>query len=241
MSSVAGNGADARGFATPIAALAVTAFVALGAWQGFSPARAGLVSFWLFVLGPTVLLAALGLARAYRDGDFASWMRPRWGDFSLGFALTLGLFAGAYAFVRVVVPAASPREGWLARLYLQLGDPSVLREHAFVVGAVLVVAAAAEEIVWRGLVTSLLAERFGSRFAWIGAAVLYALAQLPAAFTLRDEAAGLNPVLPLAALGAGLAWGAMARFSGRLTPGIVSHALFDWCVIMTFRLWGPSV
>jgi membrane protease YdiL (CAAX protease family) len=52
---------------------------------------------------------------------------------------------------------------------------------------------------------------------------------------------GLNPILPLAALGAGLVWGAMARRFGRLVPSIVSHVLFDWCIVVMFRLWGESL
>ena len=32
-----------------------------------------------------------------------------------------------------------------------------------------------------------------------------------------------------------------ARLRDRLTPSIVSHGLFDWAVLMMFRLWGPSV
>ena len=50
--------------------------------------------------------------------------------------------------------------------------------------------------------------------------------------------AGLNPVLPLAALGGGLVWGAMARAFGRLAPSVLAHALFDWAVVMMFPLWG---
>ena len=49
----------------------------------------------------------------------------------------------------------------------------------------------------------------------------------------------LGPVLPIAALGAGLLWGAMARAFGRIAPGILAHVLFDWAVVMMFPLWGP--
>jgi hypothetical protein len=73
------------------------------------------------------------------------------------------------------------------------------------------------------------------------AAALYAIAYVPTAWSLRAVAGpggGLNPVLPVAALGAGLLWGAMARSFGRLAPGILAHALFDWAVVMMFPLWG---
>jgi membrane protease YdiL (CAAX protease family) len=48
-------------------------------------------------------------------------------------------------------------------------------------------------------------------------------------------------MLPIASLGVGLVWGGMGRVTGRLTPAILSHAAFDWCVIVVFRLWGPSL
>jgi hypothetical protein len=129
----------------------------------------------------------------------------------------------------------------MARLYLQFGDPTSLRAHAVPVAIAVVLAAASEEIVWRGLVTRQIAESVGSRTAWVWAAALYALAQIPTLWQLRDPVAGMNPVLCLAALAVGLVWGLMARVFGRLTPGILSHAAFDWCVIMMFRLWGPGV
>jgi membrane protease YdiL (CAAX protease family) len=151
------------------------------------------------------------------------------------------LFAGAYAFTKLVAPVGSPRESWLARLYLQLGHPGELRANVKTMVLGIVVAAAAEEIVWRGLVTTLLAEQFGSRRAWIYSAVAYAAAHVPTIWALRDPVAGMNPVLVMAALAAGLVWGAMARMFGRLPPAILSHALFDWMVVMMFRLWGPSV
>jgi membrane protease YdiL (CAAX protease family) len=47
--------------------------------------------------------------------------------------------------------------------------------------------------------------------------------------------------LPLAALGAGLVFGGIARLRGRLMPAIFAHALFDWCAVMMFPLWGMRV
>ena len=105
----------------------------------------------------------------------------------------------------------------------------------------LVVIAVAEELVWRGLVMGLLEEMMGSRRAWVWQAVLYALAHAPTAWALRDPVAGANPVVIVAALGCGLVWGGMARRFERLLPVVISHVLFDWVVVMMFRLWGPSV
>jgi membrane protease YdiL (CAAX protease family) len=222
------------GLAAIVGIVAVTAFLA------FRTERAGERSFWLLSGGPAIGLAPLALWWARREGELAAWMRPKAGDFTLGFLAAGFLFVGAYAFSRLVTPGGSPRAIWLARFYLQLGDPNALRAHPVGLFAALIAVAAAEEIVWRGLVTSLLAEVIGSSRAWLGSAVLYALAYVPTAWALAVPS-GPNPLLPVAALGAGLVWAWMARRSDRLTPGIISHALFDWCIVVMFRLWGESL
>ena len=232
--------------------VAIVVAIATGSHFAFQLARAGQPSFLLWIGVPTVLIAIAGALRAqsngdlYRRGSFderggAGWLNVRSGDFTRGFAGAAVLFGAAYAFTKIVAPVGSDRESWLARLYLQLGDPSTLRKHVGFIVIAIVIMAVAEELVWRGLVTSLLEERVGSRRAWVWAAVLYSLAHVPTLWALRDPVAGLNPILPAAALGAGLVWGYMARRFERLLPGIFSHVLFDWTVLMMFRLWGPSI
>jgi hypothetical protein len=208
---------------------------------GFGLERAGTLGFWVCVGAPTFALAAVAVVRARRDGELRGWLRFVWGDPTRGIVSAALLVIIALGVVHALAPAGSPRESWMARMYLQFGHPGILRDNAALVAAGVISITAAEEIVWRGFVTTLLAEKIGSRRAWIVAAVLYAVALAPTAWALRDPVAGLNPMPALAALGLGLAWGAMARATGRLVPGILSHAAFDWCVIMMFRLWGPSV
>lgn len=210
--------------------------VGTGAYFGFLPDHARTPSFWLIVGAPTVVLAALGLFRAHKNEELRGWLKPEWGDFTRGFLGAAVLFAGAVVMSKVVFPAGSPRTIWLSTLYLQIGSPEELQPHAAKVALVLIVLAAAEEILWRGLVTTLIAERIGSRHAWIYAAVLYGLAHVPVMFAMK-LGDNLNPVVPLAALGCGLVWGAMTRLFRRITPGILAHALFDWCIVMMFPLW----
>lgn len=219
--------------AISVAATAVCSYLA------FLPERSGSVAFWVLAGGPTLVLAALAAEWARREEFLREWLSPRWGDFSRGVVAAVLLFGVAWAFSRVVAPVGSPREIWLVSLYGQLGDPRMLQHRAPVVGAAIFLVAAAEEIVWRGAVTQLLADRVGTRTAWVWAALLYALAFVPTAWALRAGGNGpLDPVLPVAALGAGLLWGAMARSFGRLAPGILAHAFFDYAVVMMFPLWG---
>ncbi len=227
--------------------------IGIGAHFAFQLVRAGQPGFIVWIASPNVAIAILGAVRAHRDGVLKGsrnsfdekggngWLSVRSGDFSRGFGAAALLFGMSWAATKVMAPTGSDRESWLARLYLQLGDPSTLRKNVWVVVIVLLVMAIAEELVWRGLVTSLLADVIGSRRAWVWAAVLYAIAHVPTMWALRDPVAGLNPVLPAAALACGLVWGYLARRFGRLFPSIFSHVLFDWTVLMMFRLWGPSV
>jgi hypothetical protein len=212
--------------------------IGAGARFAFAPAYEGKPQYLLFLIVPTIAIAALGMLRAYYDGVIKSWMSVRSGDFTRGFVGCAALFVAAWGFTKLVMPPASPRAEWLARIYLQIGDTSSLQKNVVLVVLAIILAAIAEEIVWRGLVTSLLEEVIGSRRAWIGAAVLYAAAHLPTVTLLAGKTAGANPLLPFAALGAGLLFGAMARHWGRLAPGIFAHILFDWAIVFMFRLWG---
>jgi len=219
----------------------ITALVGTAVAFAFRPDSAGSIRFVAIYGGISVALAVVGAVRAFRDGELSDWIRPAFGDFTSAFFATALLFGASYAFAKYVVLPGDVRTGWLSRLYLQMGDPIVLRSRVVVVAAIIIVVAVAEEILWRGLVTTLLAEIGGSRRAWIYAAFLYALAHVPTLWLLSDTRAGLNPLVVLGALGCGLVWGGLARHKGRLVPGALSHILFDWCVIMMFRFWGPSV
>ncbi len=220
---------------------AIVATIAVANSFAFQLERAGTYQFVLVLVAPLAVFGAYGLARAWRDGVLKDLLAVRSGDFSRGFAAAGVLFGLAYGASRVLAAQGTPRESWLARIYLQVGDPSMLRKNVWLVVLVIAVLAIAEELVWRSLVTSLLEEKIGTRRAWVWAAVLYAIAYAPAAWRLRDPVAGANPLIPLAALGAGLLWGGMARRYERLLPAVFSHVLFFWTVLMMFRLWGPSV
>jgi membrane protease YdiL (CAAX protease family) len=217
------------------AAVVVTAATS---YLAFSPERAGMLGFWVLGVAPTVLLAVGAAIWAKGEDLLREWLSPTWGDFTRGLAGAVALFGVAWAATRLVAPVGSTREIWLVSLYGQIGDPRKLQAHAPAVAAAVAVAALAEELVWRGAATQLLAERVGSRVAWVWAAGLYALAFLPTAWALR-AGDGLNPLLVVAAAGGGLFWGALARLFGRLVPSILAHALFDWAVLMMFPLWGP--
>ena len=226
--------------ATAFVELAVVA-TAVTSYFAFRPQSSGTVAFWVFAGAPQLLLAAGAAAWARREELLRDWLTPKWGDFTRGVLAAALYFGLAWAFARLVAAPGSPRLIWLVSLYGQLGDPRLLQAHAPAIAVTIAAVALAEEVLWRGAVTQLLAERVGSRNAWLWAAALYALAYVPTGWSLRAASGGdggYNPVLVIAALGGGLLWGGMARAFGRLAPGILAHALFDWAVVMMFPLWG---
>jgi uncharacterized protein len=216
------------------AAVVVTA---VASYFAFMPDAAGSVRFWALAGGPTAALAAVAAVWAAREDFLRDWLAPRWGDFTLGLFVAAALYGAAWLFAHWVCPVGSPREIWLVSLYGQIGDPRELQSRAPAVGAAMTFIAVCEEVLWRGAVPQLLAERVGSRAAWVWAIALYPLAYAPTIVAL-GAGGHYNPVLFIAALGAGLVWSLLARALGRLGPSIVAHALFDWTAIMMFPLWG---
>jgi len=189
--------------------------------------------FWAFGL-PHVALAALAIHGFRREGTLRERLMPHWGDLSLGALPGVALLVTSWAARAVLAPGGTPRQAWLLRLYLVLGDPETLQHSVFLTGA-LVVIVLAEELVWRGMVLDELTGRFGTRRGWVLAAALYALASLPTAYTLRDPVAGLNPLLLIAAFGCGLVWTFLAGRFGRLWPSAVSHLVFTYFSAVQFR------
>jgi hypothetical protein len=208
-------------------ALLVTAIVAAAVGFSLREAVATTPAMWAGLGAPYLLLGAYTLYRLHDAGTLGAVLRPRSGDVSIGFAMAGVLLAGAWGMRHLIVSGGSPKIVWLFRIALQVGSfrpsPGML---ALVAGI-----AAVEELVWRGLVLGALTEELGSRRAWPFTAVLYAVAHLPTLVTLSDPLAGPNPLLVLAALGAGLVWSFSASILGRLGPAIVSHAAFSYFAV----------
>ncbi len=216
-----------------------TLAVAVGASFGFDKSRAGTLAgyFWLTV--PTWVFAAIAIARRIARRETKPFYVPRWGDLSAGFFVAVASFFAAYGMVRLMV--SSGKAIWISRIYDQAGDTTVLRDHMVLVALGIVVAALGEELVWRGLVRDTLVATLGRRQAWIGSALLYAVAHLATMWKLGDDMMGRNPLIVGAALAAGLVFGAMVERTGRLAPAVVAHAVVDWTAIVLFRLYGNSV
>ena len=126
--------------------------IAAASHFAFELSRAGTSAFFLVMAVPTVALAILGVLRARHDGVLKSWISVKSGDFSRGFAAAVVLFGAAYAFTKTVAPPESIRASWLAPTNRDHWSPQSV---GMVVVAIIVMAIA-EELLWRGLVVSLL-------------------------------------------------------------------------------------
>ncbi|MFC1641572.1 lysostaphin resistance A-like protein [Myxococcota bacterium] len=214
-----------------VAGAAVAQGVALrGAWSG-TPA------FWFSLGLAYTLLAAIALDGLRRVNTLADRLRPRWGDLSMGTAVTVVLLLGCWAGRSLLTPLGSAQHAWLLRLYLQLGDSNTIQRSVPITLTVLWLAVA-DEIVWRGYVLDTLTERVGARGAFLYATLLYGAAALPSVVTLYDPVAGPNPLWVLLTLGTGLFWSLQARLTGRLLPGMISHMVFSYFSAVQPRLPG---
>lgn len=210
--------------------LLVTALVAGAFWFGGSRSGQSL----LMGLGALyALLGAFTVWRLKRD-DEMRLLKPRGGDFTFG-ALVAGLLYGlAFVFHALVTSPGEPKQAWVMRVYMLLGDP--LSPQRYLVGAAAATIGLLEELTWRGLVTPALESRLGLAKGNLAGVLLYAVAHLPTMWLLSDPTAGLNPLLVLASLGCGMAWSYLRWRMERLPPVLLSHALFTWAIV-EFPLW----
>jgi uncharacterized protein len=214
----------------------VTAASAIAVWFAFSPESAA--TAWM--LGSMGLVyGALGVftvLRLRRRGELGEQLRPRGGDLSIGALAAAVLYGVAMAVHVLFTSPPSPRVAWIMRVYLALGDPSADNRH--LVGGVVFIVAALEELVWRGLVMRVLVERLGLLRGWLLQAFLFGLAHVPTLVLLGDPRVGPNPLLVLAGITYSLVWGRIAMRWDRLPPALFAHALFTWGVF-EFPIWRP--
>ena len=215
-------------------AIGVTLVAAAALGYAFQPEQAGHVRMLMILGGAYGLLLVGACVWLGRRGQLAAKMAPRRGDITFGALLAVGTYMVATLAHLAISGRGSPREPWMMRIYLQIGDPQAAA--VFVVGLSVLAIAAAEEVVWRGWVMGSLAQRLTARRAWLLSTALYAVAHLPTVYLLRDPLAGPNPLLVLAALGGGLVWGYLAMRVDRLGPSMVGHALLAWAVV-EYPLW----
>lgn len=175
------------------------------------------------------VLTALTAWWLEQRGELKEKLAPHRGDITIGALIAVGMYLAATGVHLLLTSRGSPKEAWLIRVYLQIGDPRVAA--AFYVGPIILAIAAMEEIVWRGLVLGALLDKLDKRKALLLTTALYTLTHASTMYLLCDPDIGLNPMVVVAAAGCGLVWGWLTVTVGRVSLSMFAHALFTWAVV----------
>lgn len=214
--------------------LFVVVVTAASAFLVSRPEVAGQPRLWLYAMLPQLPIAVLALLSMARSGRLKERLTPHRGDVFLGVLTAVIMVMVTWAGRTLIMPHGSPRGAWLARLYLQLGNPTLLQATRWL-PPVLIVGSMLDELVWRGWIQDRLSTQYGSSRGYAITCALYAVAAAPAMYNLADPTVGLNILFPLLALIGGLIWGYATLVSGRATPAMISHAAFVYFSVMQFR------
>ncbi len=178
------------------------------------------INFWVVMtLAATVLTTLSLLIRP----QILRELRPRMSDILLGVAIAAALWSIFWIGDK------------LASLIFHFARPQVDSIYGIKEGASPLVLSLlllfwigpAEEIFWRGCAQHTLSKRLGINVGAIATTAIYALV----------HASSLNFMLVMAALVAGVVWGAIYRFWPDRFPAIViSHALWDAAVFVWFPI-----
>jgi len=198
------------------------------------PEIAGTNALYLWLWLAQLPFALLALFFVYRSGDLKARIQPKPGDVLRGVSLAFVLVIAIWAERALLMPHGSIREAWLARLYIQMGDPLEL-EKSWWLPLVIISWAVNDELVWRTWLQGIAVKRFGN-VRGIGVTTLcYAVAAIPSATLLADPTAGFNPLVVILAIAGGIAWGYVTYLTGRATPAMLSHATLAYFTILQFR------
>ncbi len=197
----------------PIVATALVGVAHAFAWRSTSPAAT-----WVVIAVAYLPLVVLSLVVLARDEVLRDTFQLVAGDISRGIGAAAAMVAvvtGAGLLALKVAPEIAVKE-LSAVLQLRAAVPVEWQR-----GLAVVTLAAAEEIVFRGALTHVLEERFGSaRAPWVASA-LYAIAMLPA----------LRPSVIFAAIVVAVATAFVVARWRRPLVAIIAHAAFTWVAI----------
>lgn len=182
---------------------------ALAAVLWFATFYLGFSNFWIKITASATILAVLSL-----------WMTPtrprlcvRLSDVLIGVAAAVVLW-GLFWLGKQTAAALFPfAEGQIGAIYGK--GQGFSRWGVFFL--LLLITGPCEEIYWRGFLQKQLMERHGDTLGWALATAVYAGVHIWS----------MNFMLIGAAAVAGAFWGLLYRWRRRLTPVIVSHALWS--------------
>lgn len=187
----------------------------------FSPWTAPAVNFWWMMTGSALTLSVF--ATLFRPGW---WREVKWNipNILLGIGIAVALWMIFWAGDKVSVWMFDFARPQVDSIYgMKEGESPWL-----LAVLMLVLIGPAEEIFWRGYVQHTLSEHWKNpNVGFVVATALYALV----------HAGSCNFMLVMAALVAGVVWGALYRFfPNRFAAIILSHSLWDAAVFIFFPI-----
>lgn len=201
--------------------LVFTIFLAAVLWTVmFSPWTAPFVNFWWMMTGSALTLSIF--ATLFCRGW---WRDVKWSlsNILLGFGVAIALWCVFWIGDKVstwIFDFARPQVNLIYGMKEGESPWLLTALMLFLIGP-------AEEIFWRGYVQRTLSERWNANKGFMVATTLYALV----------HAGSCNFMLVMAALVAGVVWGALYRFfPNRFAAIILSHSLWDVAVFIFFPI-----
>jgi membrane protease YdiL (CAAX protease family) len=169
----------------------------------------GREGFWPRAAAAGATIGAYGLV--VRRGDLGDLFRPTVADVALGVVSAILLWVVFWVGDRLVARVLPSLSREVDDLYAVRGEATVR-----LMPLVLAVIGPAEEIFWRGLVQA----RAGIAVALVAYALVHVWER--------------KPILLVAAVVGGAAWGGLFAWTGTLVAPIVSHLLWDLAIIVWF-------
>ncbi len=204
-----------------VLALIFTVLLAFALWFFlFSPWTKGMVNFWIAISLASLVLSIIALSRRKQ---IISELKINWQAIVAGIFIAAALWGVFWVGDKISSMMFSFEKSQVASIYSMRDGHSKW----LIATLLLLIMGPAEEIFWRGYLQKTLQTIISPNAGFVTSVILYSLAHLWS----------FNFMLIMAALVAGLVWGAIYRFFPKSLPAlIISHSLWDVMVFVVFPI-----
>lgn len=204
-----------------VLALIFTVLLAFALWFFlFSPWTKGMVNFWIAISLASLVLSIIALSRRKQ---IISELKINWQAIVAGIFIAAALWGVFWIGDKISSMMFDFEKSQVASIYSMRDGHSKW----LIATLLLLIMGPAEEIFWRGYLQKTLQTIISPNAGFVTSVILYSLAHLWS----------FNFMLIMAALVAGLVWGAIYRFFPKSLPAlIISHSLWDVMVFVVFPI-----
>ena len=204
-----------------VLALIFTVLLAFALWFFlFSPWTKGMVNFWIAISLASLVLSIIALSRRKQ---IISELKINWQAIVAGIFIAAALWGVFWIGDKISSMMFDFEKSQVASIYSMRDGHSKW----LIATLLLLIMGPAEEIFWRGYLQKTLQTIISPNAGFVIGVILYSLAHLWS----------FNFMLIMAALVAGLVWGAIYRFFPKSLPAlIISHSLWDVMVFVVFPI-----